>query len=148
MVEDFLHDHGLHLRVRILIHCGRVLQGEYVQMLDTHKEGQMAALSWQARRSSGAWFETVHKLSDLLHTPEILTSLGFRPHDTSAAPQSPEHDNVVTLRLLSVALQRLDEARREANVPPVDKSRLSIIETLIDDLATTEWILTRALCTV
>ena len=86
MIEDFLHDHEHHLRMRILVHTGRRLQSEYVAMLDAHKEGQLQALHWQACRAAGAWFTTVCELFALLETPEVLTSLDLRGHAANAAP--------------------------------------------------------------
>ncbi|CAE7218174.1 hypothetical protein AK812_SmicGene13125 [Symbiodinium microadriaticum] len=88
MIEAFLKDHGLHLKMRALIFTGRVLQSEYAAGLETHKEGQLAMLRWQAERSCGSWFQVVCRLFDLLRAPAILKSLELTPCDPSSEPAS------------------------------------------------------------
>ena len=54
MIEDFMHDHELHLKVRILVFTGRELQLEYAQGLERHKPGQTSMLEWQAAHEAVA----------------------------------------------------------------------------------------------
>ena len=89
MVEDFLHDHQLHLRCRILIHCGKQLQAEYGEALKMHSEGQLGMLQYQARRSNGMWFKTVAALFRLLCDPAFLCSLELRQHHADTEPMDP-----------------------------------------------------------
>ena len=79
MIEDFMHDHELHLKVRILVFTGRELQLEYAQGLERHKPGQTSMLEWQAARSCGEWFNTICRLYDLLGREDVLKALDLRP---------------------------------------------------------------------
>lgn len=57
MVRDFLGDHMCHLKMRILVECGRPLQKEYDSALRNHKLGQHAMMCWQAERTDiRVWF--------------------------------------------------------------------------------------------
>ena len=89
MVEDFLHDHQLHLRCRILVHCGKPLQAEYGEALRAHSEGQAGMLQYQARRSNGMWYKSVVSLFHLLRKPDVLMSLELRQQHPDGEPQDP-----------------------------------------------------------
>ena len=78
MVESFLNDHANHMRLRILVECGRPLQAEYKSALDQHKVGQFSMITWQARRSAGAWYNTVRELLKLLDSEAVLQKLDLR----------------------------------------------------------------------
>ena len=87
-VEDFMHDHSHHVRVRVLILVGRVLQTEYTAALDAHKEGLQKQLEWQAWRSYGKWFETVVRMFELFESRDVFKALDLRERqpDAEAVP--------------------------------------------------------------
>eukprot|EP00434_Breviolum_minutum_P020956 symbB.v1.2.018486.t1/scaffold1464.1/size117165/9 len=90
MVESFLQDHANHMRLRILVECGRPLQAEYKNALDEHKAGQFNMITWQARRSAGAWYKnTVNELLKLLDSEAVLKKLDLRlPSGSNFTPGS------------------------------------------------------------
>lgn len=51
MVRDFLQDQMCHLKMRILVECGRPLQKEYDFALQSHQVGQHSMMHWQAERT-------------------------------------------------------------------------------------------------
>lgn len=95
MVESFLQDHANHMRLRILVECGRPLQAEYKNALDQHKAGQFSMITWQAHRSAGAWYSTVRELLKLLDSEAVLKKLDLRLHSGSNfAPESFADDQL------------------------------------------------------
>ena len=78
MIEDFLKDHEHHIRVRILVICGRVLQSEYATSLKQQGKGQHGMVEYQAERAAGAFYRTILELFRLLDTERIFKLLDLR----------------------------------------------------------------------
>lgn len=79
MALSFLSDHEHHIRVRILVKCGRPLHQEYQYALKCHQQGQTMMARWQAERANGLWFTTILNLLRLLESEEFLQQLDLRP---------------------------------------------------------------------
>ena len=94
MIGDFLNDHVHHLRMRVMILCGQPLHTEYQEALSTHEDGYKAMLRWQALRSYGKWFQSVHDLLDLFESAGTFAYLDMRQHNPAAEPISVDDPSV------------------------------------------------------
>ena len=88
LIAECLRSHWHHLRMRVLILCGECLHMEYNKGLEAHKDGYQAMLRFQALRSYGAWYQTVHRLLDLFEDARVLQSLDMRSHMPDQEPSS------------------------------------------------------------
>ncbi|CAE7028675.1 unnamed protein product [Symbiodinium natans] len=112
-VEDFMHDHSHHVRVRVLILVGRVLQTEYTAALDAHKEGLQKQLEWQAWRSYGKWFETVVRMFELFESRDVFKALDLRERqpDAEAVPVQDNQNEVAACQHLLRLVAQVASAR-------------------------------------